>query len=261
MTPRTAVGMLSTLVGALMASLSAASAAAQAYGFATLPPGSLSHVISSAISKSLKDRAGVNVLVQPAAGGNVIVPMVGRGEVEIGIVNIMEVQDGFEAGLKDLRIITAAHALRTPMFVRKDSSMRTIADLKGKRVTMGYSAMRQIDQVARAMLATAGLTENDVKVVLVPNVVRSADDFVAGNADMFYFAFGGPKVREADASVGGLRVLDMDEKGMPAARKIMPYGYASPVTPGPVFIGVEKPMKVYAFDNVLITSSKVPDQL
>jgi hypothetical protein len=34
---------------------------------------------------------------------------------------------------------------------------------------------------------------------------------MAGNADMFYFAFGGPKVREADATVGGLRVLEMDD--------------------------------------------------
>ncbi|MBX9826851.1 MAG: TAXI family TRAP transporter solute-binding subunit [Xanthobacteraceae bacterium] len=261
MTQGAAVGMLSTLVGALTASFFAASASAQTYGFATLPPGSLSHVISSAVSKSLKDKTGVNVLVQPAAGGNVIVPMVGRGEVEIGIVNIMEVQDGFEAGLKDLRIIAAAHALRTPMFVRKDSGMRTIADLRGKRVTMGYSAMRQIDQVARAMLATAGLKEGDVRPVLVPNVVRSADDFVAGNADMFFFAFGGPKVREADASVGGIRALEIDPAGMPAARKIMAWGYLTDVAPGPAFTGVEKPMKIYSFDNVLITHAKVPDDL
>jgi TRAP-type uncharacterized transport system substrate-binding protein len=48
---------------------------------------------------------------------------------------------------------------------------------------------------------------------------------------------------------------------MPAARKIMAYGYAIPVTPGPIFIGVEKPMKVYGFDNVLITSAKVKDEL
>ena len=78
------------------------------------------------------------------------------------------------------------------------------------------------------MLATAGLTEADVKAVLVPNVVRSADEFMAGNADMFYFAFGGPKVREADATVGGIRALEIDEKGMPAASKIMPWGYAHP---------------------------------
>ena len=93
------------------------------------------------------------------------------------------------------------------------------------------------------------------------NGVRSADDFMAGNADMFYFAFGGPKVREADATVGGLRVLEMDESKMSEARKIMKWGYAIPVSPGPIFIGVEKPMKVYGFDNVLITSSKVKDEV
>jgi TRAP transporter TAXI family solute receptor len=244
-----------------MAMTGVGSASAQIYGFATLPPGSLNHTSASAVSKVVKEKGGVNMLVQPTAGESVLVPMVARGEVEIGITNVMEAQAAIDAGLKDLRILTAVHALRTPFFVRKDSTMRTIADLKGKRVALGYSAMRNIDIATRAMLATAGLTEADVKPVLVPNVVRGADDFIAGNADMFYFAFGGPKVREADATVGGLRVLEMDEAGMPAARKIMAYGYASAVTPGPIFIGVEKPMKVYAFDNVLITSSKVKDEL
>src|SRR5262249_36205197 len=108
--------------------------------FATLPPGTLNHTTASAASKVLKERSGLNVLVQPTAGDNVIVPMVGRGEAEIGITNIMEAQDGFDHGQKDLRIIASAHVLRTPFFVRKDSAMRTMADLKGKRVTMGYSA-------------------------------------------------------------------------------------------------------------------------
>jgi TRAP-type uncharacterized transport system substrate-binding protein len=121
--------------------------------------------------------------------------------------------------------------------------------------------MRNIDVATRAMLASAGLTEKDVVPVLVPNVVRSADDFMAGNADMFYFAFGGPKVREADVQVGGLRVLEQDEKGMAAAKKIMPWGYLSNVAPGPVFIGVEKPMKVYSFDNMLFTHAKVSDEV
>jgi TRAP transporter TAXI family solute receptor len=207
----------------------------------------------------MKERAGLNVLVQPAAGGNVIVPLVGRGEAEVGLVNIMEAQDGLDGGLKDLRLVGAAQGLRTPFFVRKDSGMFKVADLKGKRVTMGYSAMRQIDQVTRAVLASAGLTEADVRPVLVPNVVRSADDFMAGNADMFFFTFGGPKVREADATVGGIRPLEMDPNGMPAARKINPWGYLTDISPGPFYTGVDKPMKVYSFDNVMITSAKVPD--
>ena len=86
---------------------------------------------------------------------------------------------------------------------------------------MGYSAMRNIELASLAMLATAGLTEKDIKPVLVPNVVRSADDFISGAADMFYFAFGAPKVREVNATVGGTRDLEIDETpGMPAARKI-----------------------------------------
>ena len=115
------------------------------------------------------------------------------------------------------------------------------------------------DPVWRAQLATAGLTEADVKPVLVPNVVRSADEFMAGNADMFSFAFGGPKVKEADATVGGIRALEIDDQGMAAARKIMPWGYLTQIGPGPIFTGVDKPMKVYSFDNVLITSAKTPD--
>ena len=241
--------------------LTAGAASAQTYGFATLPPATLNHTTATAISKVLKEKGGMNVLVQPTAGDNVIIPMVGRGEAEIGISNIMEAQDGMDRGQKDLRLIGAAHALRTPFFVRKDSGLRTIADLKGKRVALGYSAMRNIDVASRAMLASAGLTEKDVVPVLVPNVIRSADDFVSGSADMFYFAFGAPKVREVDATVGGIRVLDIEDKGMPAARKIMPWGYLTQVGPGPVFIGVEKPMKVYSFDNVLLTHAKVPDDV
>ena len=48
---------------------------------------------------------------------------------------------------------------------------------------------------------------------------------------------------------------------MPAAKKIMPWAYLTQIGPGPIFTGVEKPMKVYSFDNVIITSAKVPDDL
>jgi TRAP transporter TAXI family solute receptor len=246
-----------TVLGALC--LSPGAAVAQAYGFATLPPGTLNHTTASAVAKVLKEKGGLNVLVQPTAGDQVIVPMVARGEVEVGISNAMEVHDGLAKGNKDLRIIGAAHALRVGFFVRKDSGMKSVADLKGKRVPYGFSAMRALEPTVRAILATAGLTEKDVKPVMVPNVIRSADDFAAGAADAFYFAFGAPKVREVDATAGGIRMTEIDEKGMPAARKIERWGYLTQVGPGPVFVGVEKPMKVYSFDNLFFTSAKTSD--
>jgi TRAP transporter TAXI family solute receptor len=252
---------LISLAGAFgLLALGAGGAAAQApYGFATLPAGTLNYTTSSAVAKVLKEKAGMNILVQPTAGDTAIIPMVNRAEADLGISNIMEVADGYHGAQKELRIIAAVHAYRTPFFVRKDSALQTVADLKGKRVTVGYSAMRNIDKVTQAQLATAGLTEKDVKAVPVPNVVRSADAFLAGDADMFNFAFGAPKVREVNATVGGIRVLSIDPKGMAAAHKIMPYGYLTTVPPGPVFIGVEKPMQVYSFDAVIFTSAKASD--
>lgn len=238
----------------------AATASAQTYGFATMQPGTLNHTSGSAIAKVLKEKAGMNVLVQPTAGESVLIPMVGRGEAELGIANIFEVEAAKTAN-PDLRLIGSIHALRGAFWVRKDTPMKTISDLKGKKVVMGFSAMRTIDPMMRAILASGGLTENDVKPVLVPNVIRGADDFVAGAADMFFFAFGAPKVREVDASVGGIRALEIPAGGIAAAQKILPQGYLTPAKPGPFFVGVEKDMDVYTWDNMMFTNAKTKDDV
>ena len=149
---RSATGCLAAAV--VTFALGTGIAAAQTYGFATLPPGTLNHTTAAAISKVLKEKGGINMLVQPTAGDQVINPMVGRGEVEIGITNIMEATDCFEGAYKNMRVIAAVHALRTPLFVRKDFGMSKIADLKGKRVTMRLFRHAQHRQDhARAMLA------------------------------------------------------------------------------------------------------------
>lgn len=235
-------------------------ATAQTYGLATMQPGTLSYTSAAAIAKVLKEKGGFNVLVQPTAGETTLIPLVARGESDLGIANIFEVERA-RPNSPDLRLIGSVYPLRGAFWVRKDSTMKTMADLKGKKVVMGFSAMRTIDPLVRAMLATGGLTEKDVNPVLVPNVVRGADDFTAGASDMFFFAFGAPKVREVDATVGGIRALEIPESGMAAAKKILPEGYLSPAVPGPFFVGVDHPMGVYAWDNLLFTNSKVPDDV
>src|ERR1044072_6086726 len=109
----------------------AGQASAQTYGLATMQPGTLAHTAASAISKVLKDKAGINMLVQPTAGETVLIPMVARGEIDLGLANMLEVVDGIETGKlqNDLRIIGSIYVLRIGFFVRKDSGMTTMADL------------------------------------------------------------------------------------------------------------------------------------
>lgn len=265
----TASGRAKKFYRAILVCVAAASgfmvddAHAQTMGIATMQPGTINHTTGAAIAKVLKEKAGFNVLLQPTAGESVIIPMVARGEADFGMANAPEIGMALASGGQpDLRLIGAIYPLRTAFFVRKDSPMKTVADLRGRRVTLGFSAMRAVDTVVRAMLATGGLSEKDVKVVLVPNVIRSADDFASGAADMFYFAFGAPKVREVDVTVGGTRVLDIpDSPGMEAARKISPYGYLTEVKPSPAFTGVENPIKSYTVDNLMFANAKVPNEV
>ena len=86
-------GLLGAFLALAITGIGSDHASAQTYGFATLPPGTLNHTTASAISKIVKEKGGMNMLVQPTAGDQVINPLVGRGEVEIGITNIMEAQD------------------------------------------------------------------------------------------------------------------------------------------------------------------------
>src|SRR4029079_1711788 len=237
--------------GSIAASLAVAvmgaggqTASAQTYGLATMQPGTLTHTVASAIAKTLKEKGGLNTLVQATAGESVLIPMVARNEMELGMANMLEVVEGIETGKlqNDLRIIGSIYVLRMAFFSRKDSGIVNMADVKGKRVPAGYSAMRTLDKNTQAMLATAGLTLNDVKPVMVPNVLRGGDDFMSGSNDMFMFSFGGPKVREADATVGGLRALKIGEtpEGLGGSRKISPYGYFTEVKPIPAYVGVSE---------------------
>ncbi|MCC6777568.1 MAG: TAXI family TRAP transporter solute-binding subunit [Hyphomicrobiales bacterium] len=249
----------------IAAALSATGAAAQTYGLATMQPGTLAHTASSAIAKVLKEKARLNTLVQATAGESVLIPMVARGEIDMGSANMLELMEGIETGRlgNDIRVIASIYTLRIGFFSRKDSGIVSVTDLKGKRVPAGYSAMRTLDRNSQAILATGGLKLDDIKPVLVPNVLRGADDFMAGANDTFLFSFGGPKVREADATVGGVRALALVDtpEGLEASRKVWPYGYFVELKPGPVFVGVEKPMKAYSMDYVLFTNAKTQDDV
>jgi hypothetical protein len=254
--------------GAAALWLASVPAAAQTYGLATMQPGTLAHTTGSAIAKVLKEKGGLNTLVQTTAGETVLIPMVARGEIDLGIANLAEVQAAMEGGgpttkQPDLRLIGVIHPLWASFFVRKDSTMKTNADLKGKRVALGYSAMRTVDGLVQAQLALGGLTAKDVAPVMVPNVIRGADDFIAGSVDALYFAFGAPKVREADASVGGIRALDASAtpEQLAASRKIFPYGYLTPIGPAPIFVGVTQPIKAYTIDYMLFTNAKTKDDV
>jgi TRAP transporter TAXI family solute receptor len=248
----------------------ASSVLAQDVGIAASNPGSLYHSTGTAIAKMANDSAQLKASVHPFASATVYLPAVSAGEYAFGVSNVEELRvavlgieqfKGRDYG--NLRAATILYPLRTALFVRKDSPIKSIADLKGKRVVAGFTSQKTIPPLLDALYATAGMTDADIQPVNVPNVVAGADAFTSGKADAFFFAVGAAKVEEANASVGGIRALDIPNTPENAAKikKFFPPAYLRPETPSPRNIGVLEPMHLLTYDGVLVASTKTPDDV
>lgn len=258
------------LAGLALAVGLTSTAAAQSVGIGTMSQGTMSYSSGSAIAKVVAEKTGMQARVQPNSGESALIPMLGTGELDFAIANVIETAEAakgervFEGRpAKHLRIASVMFPLKTAMFVRADSDIKTIADLKGKRITYGFTAMSSLVDVLDALLATGGLKPSDIQPVMVPNVARGADELAAGNVDAFFFAVGAAKVTEVDASVGGLRMLPLGttEADLKAMHEIFPYGYPFVEKPRPGLAGVTEPTATLAYDNLLITGAGVPDEV
>ena len=257
------------LVLSLLVMTTLGTANAQVINIMTTPPGSFTHSAGSAIGKLIIEKLGMNATVQPQAVRNYGVVDAGLAVFSLGAASDLVLaahgkEEYEEQGPKPhLRIAATLMPLRTAMHVRKDSDIKTIADLKGKRVGYGFKSQKGIARSVTAMLANGGLTWDDVKKVPAPNVASSARDFGAGKSDVLFFALGSAKVMEVAAKVGGLRVLPLDDSPEAVARlqKINPTAYIKVVNPAPNIEGLFDPTKVAHMDLLLYTNENISDEI
>src|SRR5438105_10348673 len=256
------------LIGAACFAVATA-AQAQTIGIITTPAGSFSNSAGQAMAKVLVEKAKLRAVVQAQAS-------TGFEEVETGAAdfNVSNSFDGtfYASGTGEyqgqgpkpaIRYAGALIPYRVAMHVRADSPIKSIADLKGKRVSSDFNAQKTIGRIIEAHLANAGLRWNDVTRVPTPNVVRQAEDFMSGKVDVLFFALGSAAIKQANASVGGIRVLEVDTSpdAMKRSQALLPGAYVMQVAPNPALDGITKPTSLIAFDMVLITNAKVSDDV
>lgn len=246
----------------------ATGAFAQAVGIATSNPGSIFHNIGTAVAKAAND-AGMNVTIQPATSPNQYMPLVNQNDVEFGVGNLEEFNNALQ-GIEwfsgsvnsNLRVVGLIMPIKEAIFVRADSDIKTVADLKGRPMVDGYTAQQTILPQLDAIYATAGLTRADMQPVQVPSVVGGADAFIAGDSVGFIFAHGAGKVREAEAAVGGIRALTVPDtpEALAAIKQHWKSGYIVEMKPGPASPGVLEPGTFIAYPQLVFTNADVDEE-
>jgi TRAP transporter TAXI family solute receptor len=243
--------------------------AARAQQFINVLTGGTSGVyypLGVAIGKIFSDKipdVKTQVQATKASVENLILLQHGRGEIAFTLGDSLKAawdgdqEAGFKTRLDRLRAIGAIYLNYIQIVATADSGIKTLADLKGKSLSVG-APKSGTELNARAILAAAGLTYKDIgKVEYLP---------FAESVDLM-------KNRQLDATLqsAGLGVASLKDLSTSADITVVavPREVVDKIGPPfvPVFIpantytGQDKDVPTAAVVNYLVTSSAVSDDL
>lgn len=247
--------------------LAGSAGASDVISIAASTKGTLFDQAGTAVAKVATNHGNLRSTLRNYASPNVFIPAIARGQVDFGIANQFEVmlavtgQSYFEGRQQaNLRAVAVVFPLQIAIFVSQDSTVRRIADLKGRRMPDGYVANKIILPLIDASLAADGLTRSDIDSLNVPGTAAGADAFISGRTEGFLMALRAPKVREADARHGirALPILNTREN-LAAIRQHMPVAYLALEQPGPSNPGILEPTWIITYDTLLFASTETSD--
>ena len=212
----------------------------------TNPAGTVFYSVASGLAKAISGAGAMQSVVQPYTGTSTFLPLLDNGEIDFGVVNAIDMGLAYQgpnrlkAGgrnpfphVPNTRLLMRGSPLMASLVSKKESTIKTVYDVKGKRVTGEYPAHLAVWYSVFGSLASGGLTWDDVKVVPVPAVNDGIDALVQGRADVGNHAVGSAKVKEADATVGVRYVsLDCSPQGQERIRKAVPGYYLTMLKSG-----------------------------
>jgi TRAP transporter TAXI family solute receptor len=270
----------SFLFGCCMIAVSLASATAamaqqlpKSITIGSNPAGSLFYSLASGLAKVITESTPIQAQVQPYAGTSTFVPLFESGELDFGLVNAVDMGMVYQGQklkiggrnpyphVPNSRLIMRGSPLRSSLIVKKDSPIKTIQDVKGKRVTGEYPAQLAVWYNVYGALSNGGLSWNDVKVVPVPAVNEGVDALIQGRADVTTHAIGSAKVKEADASIGIRYIpLDCSPQGEARIKKAVPGYYLSTLKAG-TSTGIVEDTCTYTYDIYFVGHKALSDAL
>jgi TRAP transporter TAXI family solute receptor len=159
----------------------------------------------------------------------------------------------------DLRLIANLYPETIHVVARKGAGISSVADLKGKRVSLDEPGSGTLVD-ARIILAAYGITEKDIKPeYLKPN--QAGDKMRDGGLDAFFFVGGYPTsaIAELASAGGGIDLVPVTGPEVDKLRAQYTF-FSADTVPANTYKGVGE-VKTIAVGAQWVTSAKQPDAL
>ncbi|HTS84398.1 MAG TPA: TAXI family TRAP transporter solute-binding subunit [Usitatibacter sp.] len=218
--------------------------------------------LSQVYGKAMPE-AKIAVQATKASAENLNLIEAGRGELAFTLGDALSdawrgnAEAGFKAPLKKLRAVAAIYPNYIQIVASADSGIRTLADLKGKRISVG-APKSGTELNARAILKAAGLTYADFAKVEYLPFGESVELMKNRQLDA--------TLQSAGLGVASLRDLATSMKivvvAIPAdvVAKVGDPAYKPAVIPAKTYDGQDSDVSSVAIGNVLVTNESVPEQ-
>ncbi len=224
--------------------------------------------ISKMINKKRK-KYGIRCTVESTAGSVFNVNAVMAGDLDFGIVQsdrqyqaIHGMAEWKAAGpQKDLRAVFSIHPEAVTLVAAEDAGIKTIKDLRGKRVNIGNPGSGQRQNSIDA-LSAAGI---DYKKDLHAEQVKASEAaglLQDGRIDAFFYTVGHPSGAIKEATAGNRKVGIVPITDTTTLLDRYPY-YAPAAIPVKFYPGAinDKDVPTFGVKATFVTSSKVPDEI
>ncbi len=256
--------------GALAAAIAAGPAMAAPVTISTLPPGAINNVQAQVIAKVVQEHSDLQMRVATFNSPSSILGSADTGQADFAFTSndesgaaVTGIATYKGKPMKNLRLALTVFPFAVGIMVKNDSDIKTVADLKGRKLPTGWQGFPQGIALFNALLATAGLSLDDGDPVPATNLIRAADDFKAGKTDATMFAIGAPKVAEIDSAIGGVRFLSLENtpEALKRMQAIRPAYHMAVRNPAPYLPGVIGPTVLMEYYIVVMAGAHVPDDV
>lgn len=159
----------------------------------------------------------------------------------------------------NLRGLAALYPETIQFVTTKDKGIKSIADLKGKKVAVGASGSGA-EANARQILAAYGITYDDINVQYL-SFGEAADALKDGNVDVGVVVAGFPTAAIQDLAANrSAQIVNIDPKVAEDLKAKYPY-YTKIVIPKGTYPGQEEDVSTVAVKCVIVTTDKMSDEL